>query len=254
MHLDIWVNAFWLLSSGPNIPNLWKPKTLLLPILYGHPTTKNLRKNDGVSRLLQPVLSMLGKAAVPTSDIWTVIRIIARNCTIKIYLMYNIIYIYIFILHTNTTEHPVVVLNIVYMRLAMDACRPTNRWPKGMHFMTFLMAWEPVFDDSIPNYQQWVSSSFRYRNIFKKKTNRSQLFQGWVSFFAAEMHQQIHPKVRGWPFKSRRPETVSAALLQHCSAGGWAAPPWCCDSWGRSNEARWKRGGARRTNMLGTLW
>ena len=87
------------------------------------------------------------------------------------------------------------------------------------------------------------------RNI---KKNRSQLFQGWVSFFAAEMHQQIHPKVRGWPFKSRSPETVSAPLLRHCSAGGWAAPLWCCDSWGRSNEARWKRGW-RRTNM-GICW
>ena len=144
----------------------------------------------------------------------------------------------------------------------MDACRPTNRWPvydflklekvpckvgipKGMHFMTFLMAWEPVFDDSIPNIND-ESYLLLDRNIFKK--NRSQLFQGWVSFFAAEMHQQIHPKVGGWPFKSRSPETVSAPLLRHCSAGGWAVPPWCCDSWGRSNEARWKRGW-RRTNM-----
>ena len=73
------------------------------------------------------------------------------------------------------------------MRLAMDACRPTNRWPvydflklekvpckvgipKGMHFMTFLMAWEPVFDDSIPNIND-ESYLLLDRNIFKKKTD-----------------------------------------------------------------------------------
>ena len=67
----------------------------------------------------------------------------------------------------------------------MDACRPTNRWPvydflklekvpckvgipKGMHFMTFLMAWEPVFDDSIPNIND-ESYLLLDRNIFKKK-------------------------------------------------------------------------------------